>query len=290
MSKTEPLIRNISDTAAWVAVYRAAESERKDAVFHDPFARRLAGKRGEQIMAANPWNKRVLWTYTARTWLVDQFVEQEIRAGADTIINLAAGLDARPYRMDLPASLQWIEIDLPELLQYKEEVLRDEKPCCRLERIPLDLADVPARQKVFAELGRRTKRALVTSEGLLIYLSRDEVCALGRDLAAQPSLQRWATDLVNPGVMKMLQKRIGTSLDQAGAPLKFGPPEGPKFFTNCGWNPVDVRSMLKTAKHLHRLTFPMSLFALFPETKPESKQPWGGVCLLERSSKFEVRT
>lgn len=290
MSKTEPLIRNISDTAAWVAIYRAVESERKDAVFHDPFARRLAGTRGEQIMDANPWNKRVLWTYTARTWLVDQFVEQEIRAGADMIVNIAAGLDARPYRMDLPPSLQWIEIDLPELLSYKEEILRDEKPRCRLERIPLDLADVPARQKVFADLGRRAKRALVTSEGLIIYLTADEVCALGRDLAGQASFQRWATDLVNPGVLKMLQKRIGTSLDQAGAPLKFGPSEGPKFFTNCGWTAIDVRSMLTTAKRLHRLSFPMSFFALFPETKPESKGPWGGVCLFERSSKFEART
>jgi O-methyltransferase involved in polyketide biosynthesis len=49
MSDTGPLIRNISDTALWVAVYRARETDRPDAVFRDPFARRLAGERGEQI-------------------------------------------------------------------------------------------------------------------------------------------------------------------------------------------------------------------------------------------------
>lgn len=281
-SRPEPVIRNISDTALWVSLYRAMESERTDAVFHDPFARRLGGTRGVEIMNATPWNKRVLWTYTARTWLIDQFIEQEIRAGADMIVNLAAGLDARPYRMELPRALQWVEIDLPDLFAYKEDILRGETPRCQLERIRLDLADVDARRRVFADLGRRAKRALVTSEGLIVYLSAEEVCALGRDLAAQPSFLHWATDLVNPGVLKMLQKRIGSRLDEAGAPLKFGPREGPQFFTSCGWNPADVRSMFKTAAKLHRLPFPMSLFALLPDTKPEGNRPWGGICLLER--------
>lgn len=49
MSPSEPLIRNISDTALWAAVYRAYETEREDALFQDPYARRLAGERGERI-------------------------------------------------------------------------------------------------------------------------------------------------------------------------------------------------------------------------------------------------
>ena len=46
------LVENISDTARWVAIFRAEESERPDAVFHDQFARKLAGKKGEQIANA----------------------------------------------------------------------------------------------------------------------------------------------------------------------------------------------------------------------------------------------
>lgn len=52
MSKTGPLVRDVSDTALWVAVYRARETERPDALFRDPYARRLAGARGEQIARA----------------------------------------------------------------------------------------------------------------------------------------------------------------------------------------------------------------------------------------------
>jgi O-methyltransferase involved in polyketide biosynthesis len=42
---SEPLIQNVSDTAFMVAVYRAMESERPDALFHDPLVRKLAGER-----------------------------------------------------------------------------------------------------------------------------------------------------------------------------------------------------------------------------------------------------
>jgi hypothetical protein len=87
-------IRNISDTALWVAVYRAQESERADAVFRDPYARKLAGDRGMQIAAAMPFAERHSWSYTARTWLVDQIIEREVQQGADMVINLAAGLDS----------------------------------------------------------------------------------------------------------------------------------------------------------------------------------------------------
>jgi len=54
------------------------------------------------------------------------------------VVNLAAGLDTRPYRMALPSGLQWIEIDLPELLAYKAETLAGETLACRLERVALD--------------------------------------------------------------------------------------------------------------------------------------------------------
>lgn len=278
-----PLIRNISDTAAWVAMYRAMESERDDAVFRDPYARRLAGSRGEEILQKMKAATKHAWSYVARTYLFDTYVAQEIAAGADMIVNLAAGLDTRPYRMQLPAPLQWIEVDLPDLIAYKEEILRSEKPACRLERVRLDLSDVNARRALFAELGRRAKRVMAMSEGLIIYLTTEEACELGKDLAAQPTFQRWAIDLCSPKLLTMLQKEIGSPLREAGAPLKFAPEEGPAFFTKCGWKPLDVQSMLHTARQLKRLPFVYRLFALFPDSKGTKPwQPWGGGVLLGR--------
>src|ERR1700719_1618865 len=204
MSEPESRIRNISDTARWVAVYRARETERTDAVFRDPFARRLAGERGEKIAASISFAEKNSWPFVARTWLTDQLISNQIKDGADMVVNLAAGLDARPYRMDLPRSLQWVEVDLPEILAHKKEILRNERPVCALERFELDLTNVDARCELFSRVGGRARRVLIVCEGLLSYLTDEEVAALGQDPAAPSAFQYWITDLVSPALLKML--------------------------------------------------------------------------------------
>ena len=71
-------------------------------LFRDPFARKLAGERGEQIAKDLLAGQRYEWPYTARTVRFDQIITEQIKQGTDMVINLAAGLDTRPYRMDLP--------------------------------------------------------------------------------------------------------------------------------------------------------------------------------------------
>ena len=282
MKQPESQIRNISDTARWVAVYRARETERPDAVFRDPFARRLAGERGEQIAASIPFAEKHSWPFVARTWLVDQLIDDRVRQGADMVVNLAAGLDARPYRMDLPRSLQWIEVDLPEILTHKEELLRDEKPVCQLERVRLDLSETNARRELFSELGRRASRVLVVAEGLLIYLTEEEVAELARDLAAPTAFQHWIIDLASPALLQMLAKKMGAPLDQAGAPLRFAPEQGPDFFTRCGWKPEEVHSTIHAAARLRRLPFFLRLIARISSPRFQARRPWSAVCLLAR--------
>ena len=282
MSDPESRIRNISDTARWVAVYRARETERKDAVFRDPFARRLAGERGEQIAASMSFAEKNSWPFVARTWLIDHVISNQVKLGTDVVVNLAAGLDTRPYRMNLPSSLQWIEVDLPEILTYKEDVLRTETPVCRVERVRLDLSDVRARRELFSELGLRANRALIVSEGLLIYLDEKEVTSLGQDLAVARSFQHWVMDLSSPALLKMLAKKIGAPLDQAGAPLKFAPQEGPDFFARTGWKPMEIHSVMHTAAKLDRLPFFLRVIAKISSPAFQARRPWSAVCLLAR--------
>lgn len=281
-ANAEPLIRNVSDTARWVAVYRARESERPDALFRDPFARRLAGERGEQIAKSKPLGRENAWSMVTRTVLGDQIINEQVRGGVDMVINLAAGLDSRPYRLQLPPTLKWIEVDLPEILSYKEEILRSDKPVCRLERIRLDLSNGAARRDLFAELSLRCGQALVITEGLLIYLNAEDVANLAKDLAAPPNFQSWMLDIASPGLLKMLAKRMSKQLKQS-APFKFAPPEGPDFFVPCGWSPAEVHSLLKNAARLKRLPLFLRFFALFPETpKSRRDRPWSGVCLMTK--------
>jgi methyltransferase (TIGR00027 family) len=282
----ERLVRNISDTARWVAAYRAQETARPDAVFRDPFARMLAGERGEQIAASQAFSGEHVWAFTARTFLFDQCIVDEVRAGAGLVVNLAAGLDARPYRMDLPRTLRWVEVDLPEILDYKTEALAKATPVCALERIPLDLSNVEQRRDLFVRLGGIGPRALVITEGLLIYLDRSAVDSLARDLAAVPALGRWAVDICSPRLLEILRKRGGETLAAAGAPYRFAPPEGPAFFEGCGWRPIDVRSTLQAAAALKRLPLFLRMIAMLPESrKLHRSRPWSAVVRLEQRSK-----
>jgi methyltransferase (TIGR00027 family) len=281
MSEPSPSVRNISDTARWVAYFRARETRRPDALFRDPYAERLAGERGLEIADSLPDGKKHEWAWVARTYLFDKFLEREIKGGADLIVNLAAGLDTRPYRMELPASLRWIEIDLPEIITYKEEVLAKETPRCRLERLRIDLSDAVARHGFLAELDRRAKKVAVMTEGFLIYLAPEEVAALATDLAAAGHKTTWIVDLASPGQLRLMQRTIGKQLGEAGAPFKFAPPDGPNFFARYGWESKGVEGLMKTAAQLNRL--PVELHSLLPEPRGlPGNFPWAGVCVLRK--------
>lgn len=222
----EPLVRNISDTARWVAWFRAEETKRPDALFRDPFAERLAGERGRAMaesMDSHPW------AFVARTLLFDELIARCVADGADAVINLAAGMDARPYRMKLPPSLRWVEVDLPGILDEKEKLLAGETPLCRLERVRLDLANVDARRALFARIGAESQSVAVVTEGLLIYLKPQDVASLAGDLAAQTSFRRWIVDLCSPGLLRILQKNIAKELGTADTQFHFGPAEGPRL-------------------------------------------------------------
>jgi methyltransferase (TIGR00027 family) len=227
--------------------------------------------------------RHATWSYTARTLRVDQIIASQIQAGADTVINLAAGLDARPYRMDLPPSLQWIEVDLPAMIDYKEEILHEEKPRCALRRIRLDLADVSARRDLFREVGAKAKKVLVVTEGLLIYLSREQVLELGRDLAGQPAFSDWAAELQSPGLLKMIQKNVAAVHESGSSPFKFAPSEGPDFFKECGWKPAEVYSLIHTRAIRHRLPWYMRLLVRLPESNGrQGSRPWSAICRVTR--------
>lgn len=246
-------IQSVSDTARWVAVYRAQETERRDAHFRDPYARRLAGERGEAMVRGLAHGQSSAWSMVVRTVVFDELLTHAIRDDkVDAVINLGAGLDARPYRLSLPASLRWIEVDLPAILAYKEEKLAGEQPHCRLERVAVDLSDDSARGELFARVAADASRVLAVSEGLLVYLTADQVGKLASDLHAQPSFRWWLIDLVSPGLLRYMQRSWKEDLAAGDVRMGFAPPEGAEYFRRYGWATSEFRSTMDEARRLRR--------------------------------------
>jgi methyltransferase (TIGR00027 family) len=280
-------IENISDTARWVAVYRAIETARPDAIFRDPFADRLAGSRGREILDAMPHGHAYAWPMIVRTAVFDEIILDAVRnRQADLVVNLAAGLDARPWRLPLPPSLHWVDVDLPGILNYKTEELRNETPVCRYEAVVTDLTDVEARRALFSRLGSGSSRALVVSEGLLIYLAPEQVASLATDLHSQPSFKEWLIDLGSPQLLKRMERTWGKSLAASGAPFRFAPAEGTEFFRPYGWREAQFRSMWEEAQRLHRTMKGAWLWnligRLYPKRIREGFRRFSGLVLLDR--------
>ncbi|MEA2604357.1 MAG: hypothetical protein QOF89_5349 [Acidobacteriota bacterium] len=280
-------IENISDTARWVAVYRAMETARPDAIFRDPFADRLAGQRGREILDQMPQGHAYAWPMIVRTAVFDEIILDAVQTRkADLVVNLAAGLDARPWRLPLPPSLYWVDVDLPGILNYKTEMLKDETPVCRYEAVTADLTDAEVRRALFSRLGAGSTRVLVITEGLLIYLTPEQVGALASDLHAQPSFAEWLLDLASPQLLKRMEKTWGKNLAASGAPFQFAPAEGTDFFRPYGWREAQFRSMWEEAGRLHRTMkgawFWNLIGRLAPKKVREGARRFSGLVLLER--------
>jgi methyltransferase (TIGR00027 family) len=273
-------ISNVSDTARWVAVYRARESARPDALFLDPFAQLLAGDRGQAIAALMPRQARNGWPMIARTKLMDDLILATIEQGCDCVVNMAAGFDTRPYRLEVPSSLRWVEADLPALIEEKEQLLKDAQPRCQLRRIKVDLADSSARAAMLKDAMGPSTAVLVITEGLLLYLDEAQVHSLAMDLGAQAGIRWWILDLASPALLEMMKKSMGPQL--ANAPMKFGPVNGVAFFEDLGWRATHVQSVLRAAARFHRLPWTLRLFTFLPEPNPRNpgRAPWSAVVQL----------
>jgi methyltransferase (TIGR00027 family) len=281
-------IENVSDTARWVAVYRAMETERRDPIFRDPFARRLAGEKGQNIVDTMPRGTQAAWAMIVRTAVFDEILLDRVAAGVDCVLNLAAGLDARAWRMSsLPSTLRWIDVDLPGILDYKTDMLRDEKPVVRYEAVKVDLTDAARRRALFAQVAAESSRVLVLTEGLLIYLTADDVAGLARDLHDARSFRWWVIDLASPMLLKWMSRSWGKRVDAGNAPFRFAPEEGTKFFEPYGWREEQFRSSWQESKRLNR-QMPMAwlwnlLSKLRSREKQESFTRFSGIALLQRT-------
>jgi methyltransferase (TIGR00027 family) len=280
----ESLISHVSDTARWVAVYRAWETARPDALFRDPLAERLAGDRGRAIAAATPRAAVTGWSAITRTRLIDDFVLDSIANGCDRVLNLAAGFDTRPYRLALPRSLTWVEADLPALIDEKEHLLADQTPVCTLVREAIDLADSEARAALLRRAVAGAKNALVITEGLVVYLSDENVRALARDLAAEPTIRGWVLDMMSPAMRAMISDGMG-GRHPARALVRFAPDSGVAFFEQLGWHARDVRPLLRAGVGFRRAPFWMRLLTLFPDPDPRhlGKARWSAVVRFDRT-------
>jgi methyltransferase (TIGR00027 family) len=232
----------VASTCRYVAAARARESERRDALFVDPFAASLAGPEGRALLARmepaalNPY-------LTIRTRFFDDFVMREASSRGQLVI-LAAGMDARALRLDLPPHMVAYEVDRSDVLDLKESVLREHGAKPRVQRrvVRADLTRDWA--SPLAEAGFvRDSASVFLVEGLLAYLEPAQAHRLLSEisLAAAPESALGA-DL--PGESFFTSPFTRDALARAsaiGAPWKFGSDAPEELFGSHGFEAAVTR-------------------------------------------------
>jgi methyltransferase (TIGR00027 family) len=257
-------IQDVSETALMVAMWRAAENTHPNPLYRDPLALKLAGDRGKEIIRRLPKGQTSIghWMMAIRTHVIDDLIREAVVDGVDLLLNLGAGLDTRPYRLELPSKLCWVEADCAKIIELKESRLFGDKPACQLKRVCCDLTDVSSRRALLALASEKGRNALVLTEGVIPYLSEEEVGALASDLNKYPCFRYWVADYFSPVVRKNRQAQIKKMLENA--PFKFDPEDYFGFFLSHGWQAKDVRYIVDAAQKLGRPapTWARVMFAL----------------------------
>jgi len=271
-------LEGVSETALWVAAYRARAG-------CDPYAALLAGSRGETIIRTIEQGDGLGWGIAVRTRAFDEMVLARA-AEVDVVLSLGCGLDARPYRLALPPSLLWIEADLPGLLEYKEGLLPAAGARCRLERVAVDLRDAAARYALFAQTGQMGRRVLVIAEGVLIYLEPGAVDALAAELHASLRDAYLIIDHSSPATVRASSQLWSEGLRRL-APLRFGVEDAAGYFRERGWEPIERRSFAEESLRLKR--GPLALasrlaWSLMAPAKRDELRAMNGFMTLRRNS------
>lgn len=229
-------IETVSDTALWIAACRAAESERPDGLLIDPLSGILAGEKGRAFLNSMPAPDLMAFGVSLRVRAMDSVIEELAGTGEiDAVVDVGAGLDTRPYRLALSPSLRWFELDLPHIIEYKNECLRLHQPNCPIERIPVDLNDAAARTSALQRAFRNSQCALVLTEGVLAYLSRESAAALMEEAAASAAAQWWTYDAVSKQAYSMMPGEIRQQMDRVRSENHVDHQDLLAMFRERGW-------------------------------------------------------
>ena len=238
-------------TSRWVAAARELESARPDALFRDPLAGALAGQEGRAMLAemaavsGPPGAMSPENPYLAiRTRYFDDVLLAAARGGSTQVVILAAGMDARAFRLEWPTGTEVFEVERPEVLAYKEAVLTKAGATPKAARrvIAADLRE-DFGSSLRAAGFDSSRQAMFLIEGLLPYLpdagAAHAILAKVHAIAAEGS--SIAMDIVSQTFLQSpYTAGLRDRLKALQAPWEFGTDDPEGFLAAIGWQVTEV--------------------------------------------------
>lgn len=264
--------------ALGIAATRALESERPDRLVDHPYAAAFVaavpssiptGLRWPQAGAAVSEVEAFFLQSTSyigvRTRFFDDVLTAACREGCEQVVILAAGLDSRAYRLEWPPGVPLFEIDQPDVLAFKNQVLDSQGAVAACVRYTVGINlqdDWPA-----ALRGAGFDPAVPTAwlaEGLLMYLpaqAETRLYAGIHDMSA-PGSQLSVEHQADPGILKRSSQELEAIRRVSPAVGQLlqsdARPSAGRWLTDHGWSAIDQTSTAVAQRYGRNLTEPVA--------------------------------
>ncbi|MEY9849367.1 class I SAM-dependent methyltransferase [Streptacidiphilus sp. MAP5-3] len=233
----------VSYTAQWMAAARAQESEREDALFVDRLARDLAAPKGFELIERYAGGG-LLPFISIRTKYLDDAITTVLAEGdIQQVVLIAAGMDARAFRLDWPDGVEVYEVDHGPLIAEKRRRLDalGAEPRTDRREVSADLTGdwLPALEAAGFD---RTRPTLWVAEALTFFLTEEQAAGLLRLLAsASAPGSQLAFDILGRALLRSpFSKPFLDTLAADGTPWIFGSDEPEEFVAANLWKVVDL--------------------------------------------------
>jgi methyltransferase (TIGR00027 family) len=222
------------------------DAERKTSLCNDHFARRFMDERGMRLYQPFTAEKLPNISTTVRCRIIDDFVRSEIEKEPGTrVVTIGAGFDTRPYRLK---GGDWIEIDEPQIIEYKNERLPVAECPNSLKRISIEFAAESLAGKL--ETLANDKPVVVVMEGVFMYLEAAQIDSTLRDIKGRFPRHVLLCDLMNREFFEKVAQSVHSKLAAAGAVFTERPDDPAEIFRRNGYMETANVPMFRRAMEL----------------------------------------
>jgi O-methyltransferase involved in polyketide biosynthesis len=198
---------------------RATQSQWKNPILRDPWAEEAMrhidydmSKSLKGVSAWGIWKEIGVTIIATRGATFDLLTRRFLAEHPDAaVLHLGCGMDSRVFRINPPASVEWYDVDYPDVIELRRQLFPAREASYHLIGAPLTdlgwLDQVP-----------RDRPGLLVAEGVLHYLSETDVKALLNAVAAAFPGGEMIFDICNT----MIVKRAGSNVGGTGASYKWG--------------------------------------------------------------------
>lgn len=239
-------INTVSNTAFYCCGIRMEDASRRQSICNDHYASRFMDERGLEIY--EPFKTEIMPKISniARCRIIDDKLQDEInKHGNSIVITIGAGFDTRPYRLQ---GAQWIELDEPHLIDYKNEKLPISECNNSLQRIPINFASETIKEKLHAV--DNSKHIIIVIEGVFLYLEQQDIKNTIDQLQSLFPRHILLCDLLNKAFFERYTKPVHDKLVESGGTFSERQEKPEEIFINNNYKEISRTPLVVRARQL----------------------------------------